>query len=431
MLTRDENELVTRVGPGTPLGDTLRRYWIPACTAEQIAGRDSPPLRVRLLGENLIAFRDTNGKIGVLQELCMHRGASLALGRVEDCGIRCLYHGWKFAVDGTILETPNHPDPKFRTHQRAKAYPVREAGGLVWTYLGPKEKEPPFTRYRFMDVPEANRTVVRINVHANYLQLWEGGADSSHVGVLHSDMARPGWVDSTFQSAGDVMNPGTLVSDDMAPKLEIEDTAFGFHYAARRKTDRKDDNGIDIENCRIVPLMMPWTRIIPSPTSYYTVFEVAEDDEHTATYICVDSPTEVVDRDRVIRILGLDDARFYDPASCDFLVTAKTVWGQDRDKMRTNWTGLRGLEQEDAVISISMGPIMDRTQEHLVAADRAVMRLRRRILENIRRVKDGGDAIGAMLPDLSRLVATDIDLPAGARWQDAATGNIELESAAD
>ncbi len=431
MLTREDNELVTRVGPGTPLGNTLRRYWIPACTSEQIAGRDSPPLRVRLLDENLIAFRDTDGKVGVLEEFCMHRGASLALGRVEDCGIRCLYHGWKFAVDGTILETPNHPDPAFRARQRAKAYPVREAGGIVWTYLGPKEKEPPLTRYRFMDVPEANRTVVRINVHANYLQLWEGGADSSHVGILHSDMARPGWVDRTFQSAGDVMNPGTLVSDDMAPRLEMEDTAFGFHYAAWRKTGRKDKNGTDIENCRIVPLMMPWTRIIPSPTSYYTVFEVAEDDERTATYICVDSPTEAVDRDRVIRILGLDDPRFYDPASCDFLVTAKTVWGQDRDKMRTNWTGLRGLEQEDAVMSMSMGPIIDRTKEHLVAADRAVVRLRRRILENIRRVRDGGDAIGAMLPDLSRLVATDVDLPAGSRWQDAASGNIELESAAD
>src|SRR4029450_3309164 len=229
MLTRDENELVTRVGPGTPLGETLRRYWIPACTSEQIADRDSRPVRVRLLGENLIAFRDTDGKIGVLEELCMHRGASLALGRVEDCGIRCLYHGWKFAVDGTILEEPNHPDPGFGARQKAKAYPVHEAGGIVWTYMGPKEKEPPFTRYRFMDAAEANRTVVRINVHANYLQLWEGVADSSHVGILHSDMARPGWVDKKFQSAADVMTPGTLVSDDMSPRLENERTGSRFH----------------------------------------------------------------------------------------------------------------------------------------------------------------------------------------------------------
>jgi phenylpropionate dioxygenase-like ring-hydroxylating dioxygenase large terminal subunit len=431
MLTREENDLVTRVGPGTPLGDTLRRYWLPVCTSEQIAGADSKPLRVRLLGENFIAFRDTEGKVGLLDELCMHRGASLALGRVEDCGIRCLYHGWKFAIDGTILETPNHGDPAFRTRQKARAYPMHEAGGLVWTYLGPREKEPPFARYRFMDVPAGNRTVVRINVNANYLQLWEGGADSSHVGILHSDMARPGWVDKTFQSAGDVLNPGTLVSDDMSPRLELEDTEFGFHYAAWRKTGRKDENGVDIDNCRIVPLIMPWTRIIPSPTSYYTVFEVAEDDENTATYIVVDSLVQAVDRDRIMRILGLDDPRFYDPTSCDFLVTAKTIWGQDREKMKSNWTGLRGLEQEDAVMSMSMGPIMDRTKEHLVAADRAVMRLRRRILENIRTVAQGGDAMGAGLADLSRLVAIDVDLPAGGRWQDAATGNIEFASAAE
>lgn len=429
MLTREENELVTRVGPGTPLGETMRRYWIPVCASDQLAKPDGPPLRVRLLGEDFVAFRDSNGKVGVLDEMCMHRGASLALGRVEDCGIRCLYHGWKFAVDGTILETPNHADPGFRARQRAKAYPVREAGGLLWAYLGPKEKEPPFTRYRFMDVPATNRTVVRINVNANYLQLWEGGADSSHVGILHSDMARPGWVDKSFQSAGDALNPGTLVSDDMSPRLEIENTAFGFHYAAWRKTGRSE-NGVAIENCRIVPLIMPWTRIIPSPTSYYTVFEVAIDDENTATYIVVDSLVQSVDRERIIRILGLDDPKFYDPETCDFLVTAKTVWGQDRQKMATNWTGLRGLEQEDAVMSMSMGPIMDRTKEHLVAADQAVMRLRRRIIDNVRRVQQGGDALGAMLPDYTRLVATDKDLPAGARWQDVAMENVEVESKA-
>src|SRR5262252_5735939 len=177
MLTQEENERLCRVGPDTPMGRVLRRYWTPAFQLGDLPGPDCPPIQVTLLGESFVAFRDTNGRLGFLDELCMHRGASLALGRVEDCGIRCLYHGWKFAVDGTILETPNHPDPAFRARQKAKAYPVREAGGIVWTYLGPKAKEPPFTRYRFMDALEANRTVVRINVNANYLQLWEGGAD--------------------------------------------------------------------------------------------------------------------------------------------------------------------------------------------------------------------------------------------------------------
>ncbi len=128
MLSREENALVTQVGAGTPLGDVMRRYWVPACTSQQLPHADSDPLRVRLFGENYIAFRDSNGKVGVLDELCMHRGASLALGRVEDCGIRCIYHGWKFAVDGTVMDTPNHADPRMKAKLKAPAYPVREAG---------------------------------------------------------------------------------------------------------------------------------------------------------------------------------------------------------------------------------------------------------------------------------------------------------------
>ena len=200
MLSREENELVTRVGPGTPLGNVMRRYWVPVCTSAQLPHPDCAPLRLSVLGEQFVAFRDTNGQVGFFDELCMHRRASLALARVEESGIRCLYHGWKFAVDGTVLETPNHPDPRLKTRLKAPAYPVREAGGLIWAYLGPTEKEPPFARYRFMEAPADKRCVIRINVCVNYLQLWEGGADSSHVGILHSDAARPGWIDKTFIS---------------------------------------------------------------------------------------------------------------------------------------------------------------------------------------------------------------------------------------
>src|SRR6202008_2875962 len=131
MLSREENDAVTQVGPGTPLGEMMRRYWIPVATSKQIAEKDSAPLRVRLLSEDFIAFRDSNGKVGVLDELCLHRGASLALGRVEECGIRCLYHGWKFGVDGTILDTPNYRNPRFRERFHARPFPVREEGGLA------------------------------------------------------------------------------------------------------------------------------------------------------------------------------------------------------------------------------------------------------------------------------------------------------------
>lgn len=426
MLSREENGAITQVGPGTPLGEMMRRYWIPVCTSRQIADKDSAPLRIRLLGEDLVAFRDTNGKVGVLDEMCMHRGASLALGRVEECGIRCLYHGWKFEVDGTIMETPNHTDPRFKARLKAPAYPVHEEGGIVWSYFGPKEKEPPFQRHRFMDASPENRCVLRINVHANYLQLWEGGCDSSHVGILHSDVARPGWLDKNFVPTTDPLNPGAFASDDNAPRLDLEDTEFGWHYAAFRKMPPKD--GVAVENCRIVPLIMPWTRIIPSPNSYYTVFEVAADDYNTSTFIVVDS-SQKVDEKHIIKILGLDDPRFYDPETCEFTAIPAKRWGQNREAMKQAWTGLRGIETEDAIISLSMGPIMNRTKEHLVTADQGVMRLRRRIIQSIKLMQDGGDPFGVMIPDLTKIVAGDYTIPVGTRWQELAPANAALRSA--
>jgi phthalate 4,5-dioxygenase oxygenase subunit len=425
MLSQQENDLVTRVGPGTPLGDVMRRYWVPVCTSDQLLRPDGDPLQVRLFGENYVAFRDTEGRVGLLDELCMHRGASLALGRVEDCGIRCLYHGWKFAVDGTVLDTPNHPDPRMKQKLKAPAYPVNEAGGLVWAYVGPADKLPGFQRHRFMDVLDSHRFVIRINVKVNYLQLCEGGVDSSHVGILHSDAARPGWVDNTFDSSKvDQLNPGSLTTDDNAPRLEIEDTLFGFQYAARRKTAPLD-GGEEAENIRIVPFILPWTRIIPSLNSYYTVLEIPIDDENTSTYIVVDGEQQV-NRERIIKILGLDDERFYNSKTCEFIASPRQRWGQAREQMKTNWTGLRGLEQEDAIISLSMGPIFNRTKEHLVAADRAVMRLRRRILDNIKRVQEGNHPLGVGVTDLTRLLAADLTVPAGTNWHPLATPNSEV-----
>jgi hypothetical protein len=149
------------------------------------------------------------------------------------------------------------------------------------------------------------------------------------------------------------------------------------------------------------------------------------DDENTATFIVADSD-QPINRDRIIQILGLDDSRFYDPVTCAFTATRAQRWQQARDKMKTNWSGLRGLEQEDAVISLSMGPVFDRSKEHLVAADRAVMRLRRRIIENIKRVQDGEQPLGVHLRDLTRLLATDLTVAPGTSWQELAAPNVNV-----
>ncbi|MGT2477440.1 Rieske 2Fe-2S domain-containing protein [Paraburkholderia terrae] len=411
MLSREDNELLCRVGPGTPGGALMRRFWHPVCTSAQLPQPDCAPLRVRLLGENYVAFRDSDGQVGFLEELCMHRGASLALGRVEEGGIRCLYHGWKFSASGTVMETPNHADPKYAARMKAPAFPVREEGGIVWAYVGPQDQVPAFSRYAFMDAEPAHRVVLRINVACNYLQLVEGGEDSSHVGVLHTNMARPGWKDDEFTRNPDVVNPAALASNDLEPALKIETTTFGFHYVALRKTDDPT-----VRNARVVPFIVPYGRIIPAPAFLFTVLEVPEDDTHTSTFIVVHGNAPVTE-DKIIELLGLNDPKYYDRKNCTFTASWVDSFGQNRELMKENWTGLRGVEVEDASIGLSQGPLYDRSREHLVPADQAVVRVRRVLLDAVKAVAEGRQPVALGL-DLSGVGACDALLEEGAAWQD-------------
>src|ERR687886_715559 len=189
MLSREENERITRVGPGTPMGNLMRRYWMPACLAEELPEPDCPPVRVRLLGEDLVAFRDTQDRIGVLDEYCPHRLASLFLGRNEQCGLRCVYHGWKFDVDGRCVDMPNEPpESNFKDRVRATAYPCRERGGVVWVYMGPPERMGEQPDLEWSLVPADQRFLSKRLQQSNYLQAIEGGIDSSHISFLHSTL---------------------------------------------------------------------------------------------------------------------------------------------------------------------------------------------------------------------------------------------------
>lgn len=414
MLTHEDNELLTRVGPGTAMGGAMRCYWLPICTSAQLPGPDSDPLRVSLLGELFVVFRNSDGKPGVLEEACMHRGVSLALGRVEHNGIRCLYHGWKFGIDGTIQETPNYNNEKFRQRLKAPAYPVHEEGGLVWTYIGPQEKQPVFQRYAFMDGPEENRVVVRVDTDASYLQLYEGGTDSSHVGVLHHDH-----VAITDTTAKDDVDLGVMAVDDHAPALEIVDTDYGYIYAAKRQGP-KDAAGNDTFSVRVTPVIFPTGRIIPAPGSFqYFLFEIPQNDGVTSTYIICHG-NEKADREAVIKILGLNDKRFWNDDDCRFRASWEVNrMNQDRHRMGSSFAGFSGIEQEDAVLAISMGPIVNRSKEHLVPADRAVVHLRTRLMESLRRMEAGGDPIGLNVADYSKVVSL-IDTTVGQNesWQD-------------
>ncbi len=408
-MRKEDNELLCRVGPGTAMGQLFRRYWTPIALASQVARPDGDPVRARFCGEDYVLFRDTNGRLGLMDELCPHRGASLALARVEGCGIRCLYHGWKFDVEGRLLDSPNYPNKAFQAKFRARTYPVRDAGGLIWGYFGPKEVEPPFPDFAFIDAPEANRNIERVDIRCNYLQLLEGGMDSSHVGILHSDQARPGWNQGGFTPNTDALNPGALAVDDNAPSLSIETTDFGFHYAAIRKTPAGKDS------VRVVPFILPSTRIIPAQARVATLFEVPLDDENTSTYIIVHSNAPYA-REHHRLLSGIGEPKLYSETDFKWRATWENRFGQDRSTMKERWGGFAGLEQEDAAVSLSMGPIFDRTREHLVPADAAVIHTRRVLLTAARTLAAGTEP--GPLPSMAKITGVaDTEIAPGAAWQ--------------
>ncbi len=416
MVSRAENDRLCQVGPGTPMGAVMRRYWMPVCLSSELPVPDSDPVSIRLYGEDYIAFRDSSGKVGLLHEYCMHRSVSLLTGRVADGGIRCLYHGWKYAVDGTILDTPNNPDPNYCKRHKARAHPVQEAGGMVWAYVGPAEKQPPFRKFAFMDAPAEHRHIFKVVQRANYLQLVEQGSDSSHVGILHSNTARPTWMADTFTRNTDTMNPAAELGFDLAPKLEMENTAFGFHYAAFRKAEPTVSE-TDVRHVRVYPFVMPTIRFIPAAAIMFTVFEVAMDDENTSTYIVVhgDKP---VNQAHLKKILGLDDPNFWNEATGQFTAPRENRYNQDRKRMSDNWSGFPGIAVEDSIMAVSAGPIADRTNEHLIATDAALVRIRRLLLDCADRVERGEDPIGAQFEDCRPLAAPDLVIKNDKPWQD-------------
>jgi phthalate 4,5-dioxygenase oxygenase subunit len=450
MLSAAENETLTRTGPDMPMGRMMRRFWLPVCSSHQVAEPDGDPLRTQLLGQYLVVFRDTDGKLGVLDEFCVHRRASLALGRNEEGGLRCLLHGWKFRTDGTITETPNHASPNVRDKVKQPAYPVIEAGGMVWTYIGDAEKQPPFQKYGWFDAPAENYVVLRINTPVNYLQLYEGGTDSAHVGILHMNMMNPGWKDSAFvdgktdQDGGkgwgvdageqdaslrkaESSKAGMYMSStvfDETPDLCIEDTPYGFQYAALRDGGPGPD-GAATWSVRITPVMLPTGRIIPANAFQFYVFEIPMHDELTATYLVFHGPHEQ-DRQLIIDTMGLADPRFWNDDDCNFTASWDDRLGQNRAHMKgKNWSGFAGIEQEDSVIAMSMMPIVDRTQEYLVPSDEAVIRLRRRLLDSVALNEAGEDPLGLEIEDYSSVAAIpDSVIPQTENWQDLAPGNM-------
>ena len=425
MLNKEDNELVCQVGPGTPMGNLMREYWIPALQSEDLPQPDGDPMRMRLLGEDLIAFRDTNGSVGLLANNCPHRGASLFFGRNEEAGLRCVYHGWKFDVSGQCIDMPNEPaESDFKTKVKAPAYPTRERNGIIWTYMGPRQVPPPLPELGWALVPAEQRQSLRYARACNWLQALEGDIDSSHVNYLHrrfSQQDSASTVPGLYARTEEDRKNFAFFRDNGTPKLQVLDTDVGVTYGAKRPAEG------DYDFWRISQFMLPFYTSIPGTSAMGSAkVWVPLDDEHTMIWEPSWSLTgaDLPEADRRGRTGRVPSAGYLPETSQPlsrwvFAETAANDYGIDRQRQKTvNYTGLdESNPLQDGAIQETMGAILDRTVEHLASADAMIARVRRRLLDTVRAYRDQGTAPPCVdQPESYRRRGVQLTLPPDANW---------------
>lgn len=403
-ISREENDLLTRVESGAPMGEMIRQhYWLPAIPSDKLEA-DGAPVRVRLLGNNYAAFRTTDGTAGIIDERCPHRHASMLLARNEDNGLRCIYHGWKLDVHGNVTEAPNQVgnQRKFCENVRVNRYRVEERGGIVWVWLGQGERPPLFPDLPFTRVPAEQVIVGCQEVATNWLQGVEASVDTSHVGVLHSTNVALG-----ARSSGRVH-----MTKVQAPVLEFEDRPYGYRYAALR------DLGNGKTYVRLNNFVMPWFGIICAPeegANSNVFFSTPVDDTTHRAWIVQWNPTQPLGVSALMR--GSDSWNWppLPPGG------PENNWGQDRKLMKMgHFTGFpQSFATEDFAMFLGQGPIHDRTDEQLSSADGAVVRLRRQLLKSVREFMDGQTPELADNPELDYATAVSVGgvIEAGRDWR--------------
>ena len=427
MLSREDNELVTRVGPGTPMGNFMREYWVPAMLSSELPAPDADPVRVLLLGEKLIGFRDTSGQVGLLQNNCPHRGASLFFGRNEESGLRCVYHGWKFATDGTCLDMPNEPaESDFKHKVKAIAYPCQERGGIIWAYLGPRKDPPPLPDLEPNMLPEQEIALIAIQRECNWLQGLEGDIDTSHLGFLHLGAVNP---ESTA--------PGSFAYytvNDRAPRYQVVDTEYGAMYGAYRPA------GEGQYYWRFAQFLFPFYVMIPTGVLGLQILTrawVPMDDEHmmffsmgsgasTAQSAAVSANRRMV-RQRPGENLRPNTTDWFGRFRMEANSANDYLIDREKQRRREDFSGIPGIHTQDQAITESMGPIYDRQRERLGTSDVMVIRVRRRLMDAARALAERGmTPPGVDRPDLYRVRSGGAILPKEADWLE---GTAELRKA--
>ena len=386
MLSAEDNELLTQTGAETPMGVYFRRFWQPAALSEELPEPDGAPLRVTLMGEDLVAFRDTDGRVGLVGRRCPHRGADLFYGRNEECGLRCVYHGWKFDVTGKAVDLPNVP-PGARHHDtvRVKAYPTREYGGIVWAWLGPADRVPELPRLEYGLMPPERRYVTKQLIECNWAQVIEGDLDTSHFSFLH--MPAPTVPSNENPDAPADARRLRWIRNDPMPKFQILDHEVGFVVGGARNAE---EDGV---YWRMTQFMLPAHGTGPStlPGETYFGFTVAPiTDRASWIYVYAWNPERDIGAEEraklqkghgIIAELGPGYVPLRNRAN-DFEI--------DRDAQKTvSFTGVKGLAEQDLMIQQSQGWIADRTAETLTASDAAVFRFRRTLLAGAKALAAG------------------------------------------
>jgi phthalate 4,5-dioxygenase oxygenase subunit len=387
-----------------------------------VAEAGGTPLRIRLLGEDLVVFRDSEGRLGILDDYCPHRRASLALGRNEDCGLTCLYHGWRIDVDGNVLEMPSEPPGSgFKDKIKHRAYPVHEAANMVWTYMGPREEMPDFEALAFAPTPDTPVSIAKIVIDCNWAQVLEGAIDSAHSSSLHSSDMVPARVERAGVTPSRWLRPST----DKAPRIDIVPRSFGFRYAALRRPIK---NAEADQYVRITLFVAPFTVLIPPNSSYNVAnINVPIDDTHTAFHFIAwggeQPPHPEFWRKFNGAQIGVDVDKHYRKTR-----TRDNDYLQDRAAMKLgNWTGIDGIPNQDIAMWETMGPIVDRSLDRLGASDLAVVEFRRQMVEAARAMQGGGPAIGRTLPHIPHvhLKAVEGVYPKTTDWRTLGVSEME------
>jgi len=421
MLRREQNDVLTQTGPNTPGGRLFRSYWIPALVAEELPDNECAPVRVKLLSERLLAFRDTHGRYGLIDEFCAHRGVSLFFGRNEEGGLRCPYHGWKYDYTGQCLEVPSEPEASgFCGKIKLKSYPLVERGGVLWTHMGPVDRRPRLPEWEFALVPREQSFITKRLQECNWLQAMEGGIDSSHVSFLHRGELGS---DPLFKGAkGNQYN-----LHDAKPVFEVAESPGGLYVGARRNAENGN------YYWRITQWVMPSFTMIP-PRGDHPVhghFWIPIDDENCWAWSFDYHAVRALTANEVAAMRSGKGIHVqYVPGTFRPLANKDNDYLIDRQAQKAGrtYSGVAGIAMQDASLQESMGPIVDRTKENLVSTDNGIIMARHRLLRAIKNLADKDVTPPGVDPAHQRVRSASVILEPDQAFMDAALGALTVRA---